>query len=40
MARGVALLAMFLYHFAWDLSFFRLITTDVVAHPGWKWFAP
>lgn len=39
MARGVALLAMFLYHFAWDLSFFRLITTDVVAHPGWKWFA-
>lgn len=38
-ARGVALVAMFVYHFAWDLSFFRLITTDVVAHQGWKWFA-
>ena len=38
-ARGVALVAMFIYHFAWDLSFFRLITTDIVAHQGWKWFA-
>ena len=37
--RGAALLAMFAYHFAWDLSFFRLIATDVVAHTGWRWFA-
>jgi uncharacterized membrane protein len=38
-ARGTALIAMFAYHFAWDLSFFRLIRTDVVAEPGWRWFA-
>lgn len=38
-ARGVALVAMFIYHFAWDLSFFRLIATDVVDAPGWRWFA-
>jgi len=38
-ARGVALLAMFVYHFAYDLSFFGLIETDVVAEPGWRLFA-
>lgn len=38
-ARGTALLAMFVYHFAWDLSFYRLIATDIVAHAGWRWFA-
>jgi uncharacterized membrane protein len=38
-ARGAALVAMFVYHFAWDLSFFRLIATDIVAHAGWRWFA-
>lgn len=38
-ARGAALVAMFVYHFAWDLSFFRLIATDVVEEPGWRWFA-
>lgn len=38
-ARGTALLAMFVYHFAWDLSFFRLIDTDVVGNPFWRWFA-
>lgn len=38
-ARGAALVAMFVYHFAWDLSFFRLIETDIVAHAGWRWFA-
>jgi uncharacterized membrane protein len=37
--RGVALLAMFIYHFAWDLSYFRLIRTDVAADPAWRWFA-
>lgn len=39
MARGIALLAMFVYHFAYDLSFFGLIETDVVAEPGWRLFA-
>ena len=38
-ARGVALLAMFVYHFAYDLSFFRLIETDIVFEPGWRLFA-
>src|SRR6478736_3096248 len=39
LARGVALLAMFVYHFAYDLSFFGLIETDIVAEPGWRLFA-
>lgn len=39
LARGFALLAMFVYHFAYDLSFFRLIETDVVIEPGWRLFA-
>ncbi len=38
-ARGIALLAMFVYHFAYDLSMFRLIETDIVAEPGWRLFA-
>jgi uncharacterized membrane protein len=38
-ARGVALMAMFVYHFAYDLSNFRLIETDIVAEPGWRIFA-
>jgi uncharacterized membrane protein len=39
MARGLAVAAMIVYHFAWDLSFFGLIATDIVAHPGWQLFA-
>ena len=39
LARGTALLAMFVYHFAYDLSFFRLIRVDVVSDPGWRLFA-
>jgi uncharacterized membrane protein len=38
-ARGIAILAMVLYHFSWDLSFLRLIATDIVAVPAWRWFA-
>ena len=38
-ARGVALMAMFVYHFAYDLSMFRLIETDIVTEPGWRLFA-
>ena len=38
-ARGVAILAMILYHFGWDLSFLKLIETNVLAMPAWRWFA-
>ncbi len=38
-ARGVAVLAMFVYHFAWDLQYFALTSVDVVGEPGWRWFA-
>lgn len=39
LARGVALLAMFIYHFAWDLFWLRFIATDVALHPGWRAFS-
>lgn len=39
LARGLALVAMFVFHFTWDLSLFRLIATDIAAEPGWRWFA-
>ncbi len=38
-ARGAAVLAMIVYHFAWDLQYFALTTIDVVGEPGWRWFA-
>jgi uncharacterized membrane protein len=38
-ARGIALLAMAIYHFSWDLSNFGLIAVDVISNPGWKAFA-
>ena len=38
-ARGLALVAMFVFHFTWDLSLFRLVATDIAAEPGWRWFA-
>jgi len=37
--RGLAILAMIVYHFSWDLSYFGLISIDVVQDPGWKAFA-
>lgn len=37
-ARGVALAAMVVYHFAWDLSYFGLIGTDLSADPPWVAF--
>jgi uncharacterized membrane protein len=39
MLRGIAVLAMIIYHFAWDLTFFGLIETNVAAHPLWSRFA-
>jgi uncharacterized membrane protein len=38
-ARGVAVAAMVVYHFGWDLSFLRLIATDLIRDPAWRWFA-
>jgi uncharacterized membrane protein len=38
-ARGVALVAMAIYHFAWDLSYFGLIQVEVARDPGWRFFA-
>jgi uncharacterized membrane protein len=37
--RGVAVAAMIVYHFTWDLRYFGLIQTDVVNHPFWHNFA-
>lgn len=38
-ARGCALVAMIVYHFAWDLSFLGFIETDVGMEPSWRAFA-
>jgi uncharacterized membrane protein len=38
-ARGIAIAAMVVYHFAWDLSFLKLIVTNTITDPGWKAFA-
>lgn len=38
-ARGCALVAMIVYHFAWDLSFLGFIATDVGREPLWRAFA-
>jgi uncharacterized membrane protein len=38
-ARGVAILAMIVYHFSWDLRFFGFIATDIGGELGWRIFA-
>lgn len=38
-ARGVAIAAMAVYHFSWDLSYLRLIPTTIIGDPAWNWFA-
>jgi uncharacterized membrane protein len=38
-ARGIAIAAMVVYHFAWDLSFLQLIPGSIVGEPAWNWFA-
>src|SRR5688572_4521332 len=38
-ARGVAIVAMAIYHFSWDLRFFGFIATEVTEELGWKIFA-
>ena len=37
--KGVAILAMIVYHFAWDLSAYQLIAVDVTSDLGWRIFA-
>jgi uncharacterized membrane protein len=39
LARGAALLAMAVYHFAWDLEFFGYAPGGMTAESGWKFFA-
>lgn len=38
-ARGIALIAMAIYHFGWDLEFFGYMAPAATAHGGWKLFA-
>lgn len=38
-ARGVAIAAMIVYHFSWDLSYFGFTSVNIIADPGWKAFA-
>lgn len=38
-ARGVALIAMAIYHFGWDLEFFRYLPPGAAEHGAWKLFA-
>ena len=38
-ARGLALVAMAIYHFAWDLEFFGYVDPGMTAVGGWKIFA-
>lgn len=37
--RGIALLAMAVFHFSWDLSWFNLVTWRVTEALGWRLFA-
>ena len=38
-ARGLALVAMAIYHFAWDLEFFGYAAPGTTLQPEWKYFA-
>ncbi len=38
-ARGIAVIAMIIYHSTWDLSFFGLIETDINTAPFWRGLA-
>jgi len=38
-ARGVAIAAMAIYHFSWDLRYFGYIAVDVTQDLGWRLFA-
>ncbi|MGL4440683.1 MAG: DUF1624 domain-containing protein [Bosea sp. (in: a-proteobacteria)] len=36
LARGLALVAMVIFHLAWDMSFLKFIATDIALDPGWR----
>jgi uncharacterized membrane protein len=38
-ARALAVVAMVVYHFSWDLRYFGFIATDVAVDPAWRLFA-
>jgi uncharacterized membrane protein len=38
-ARGIALVAMAIYHFAWDLEFFGYVPSGMTVQGGWRIFA-
>jgi len=38
-ARGIALVAMAVFHFGWDLEFFGLARPGMTVEPQWKYFA-
>ena len=38
-ARGIAIVAMVIYHLTWDLSLAGLVGIDPVNDPAWRWFA-
>ncbi len=38
-ARGIALIAMAIYHFSWDLEFFGYLAPATTEHGAWKLFA-
>lgn len=37
-ARGLAIVAMVVFHFAWDLYYFGISPVDVTSDPGWEVF--
>lgn len=37
--RGIALVAMAIYHFGWDLAFFNYVAPELVNEGPWKYFA-
>lgn len=39
LARGLAVVAMAVYHLSWDLSWFSLVDWPVAQGPGWRLFA-
>lgn len=39
LARGLAVVAMVIYHFSWDLSWFAFVGWPVAEGPGWRSFA-
>ncbi len=38
-ARGVAIIAMIVYHAVWDLGYFGFTSIDAERDPFWRWFA-